>query len=243
MLEFGLLFTVGIIAGFINVMAGGGSALSVPTMILLGYDPSVANGTNRLAILVEAAAGVAAFRQESHAEFHTSWQLAVLTLPGGILGAFYATRIDDALFRRLLGLVLILIVVSLLLPKPAASARARSSLATSLAMFGVGFYGGFIQAGVGFLIMATLTHLMGLSLVKTNMHKVFIVLVFTLPSIAIFGASGNIDWKAGAVLAFGMGGGGWWAARLAVRRGDSLVKLVLGIALLILGAKLIFAPI
>ncbi|MGV6817600.1 MAG: sulfite exporter TauE/SafE family protein [Thiotrichales bacterium] len=242
MLELTILFLVGIVAGFINIMAGGGSALSVPTMILLGYDPTIANGTNRLAILVEAGTGVAAFRRERLADFKTSWKLAWLTLPGGVLGAMYATQIDDGLFTRLLGLVLILIVISLLLPKPAPASVARSPAAISIAMFGIGFYGGFIQAGVGFLIMAALTHLMGLSLLRTNMHKVFIVMIFTLPSILIFAASGNIDWQAGAVLACGMAAGAWGAAHLAVRKGDKAVKVVLAVSLLILGAKLIFAP-
>ncbi len=235
-----ILLSIGCVAGFMNVLAGGGSALTVPIMILMGFDPTVANGTNRLAILVEAGAGVAAFHRERYSDFNTSLRLASYTLPGGLLGAFFAVKIDDRAFTLVLGVVLLFIVASLFLPKPSLSKPHPQphNLFTAFAMFGIGFYGGFLQAGVGFLIMASLTHLAGLSLIATNMHKVFIVMVFTVPSILIFAWSGNIDWSAGAILALGMGAGAWWAVKLAIHRGERIVRAVLAIALVLLAARL-----
>jgi uncharacterized membrane protein YfcA len=237
-----LLFFAGIAVGFINVMAGGGSAVSLPLLIFLGYDAAVANGTNRVAILVEAVAGVASFKKNRHSHFTESLKLSVLTIPGAILGAIYAVRIDDQLFRQILGVVMILIVVSLMLPRPHESAIEKFSRSRKLlvypAMFVIGFYGGFIQAGVGFLLMAALLHLLGESLVRVNMHKTFIVAIFTVPALAIFVLTGNVDWIAALILSLGAGLGGWWAAHVAVRKGDRVIRMVLAVSLILLAIKL-----
>jgi uncharacterized membrane protein YfcA len=112
-----ILCLAGAVAGFLNVLAGGGSALTIPIMIFLGFDATVANGSNRIAIQVEALTAVAAFKKQQHADFPLSLKLSLMTLPGGILGAFYAVNIDDALFTKILGFVMILIVISLMIPK------------------------------------------------------------------------------------------------------------------------------
>ena len=92
--SFIILAVVGAVAGFLNVLAGGGSALTIPLMIFLGYDATVANGSNRIAIQVEALTAVAAYKKNKHSDFPLSLKLALMTLPGGILGAFYAVKID-----------------------------------------------------------------------------------------------------------------------------------------------------
>jgi len=86
-----LLFFVGILAAFLNVTAGGGSSITLPVLIFLGVDPSVANGTNRLAILLQNASASASFRNEKVFQTKETVIYALLTIPGSILGAFYAT--------------------------------------------------------------------------------------------------------------------------------------------------------
>jgi uncharacterized membrane protein YfcA len=93
--------------------------------------------------------------------------------------------------------------------------------------------------GVGFLIMATLFHLLRLDLVFVNMHKVFIVFIYTLPALGIFIWSGNVDWKWGLSLAVGNSCGGWWAAQLAVKNGDNIIRWILLVALFIMALKLL----
>ena len=237
-----LLAAAGAAAGFLNVLAGGGSALTIPLLIFMGYDPTVANGSNRIAIQVEALMAVATFRHNERSDFPLSTKLALMTLPGGILGAFYAVRIDDALFTRILGVVMILIVLSLLLPKArivehAATHRWRGWLAWPV-MFGVGFYGGFVQAGVGFVIMATLLHLFRMQLTDVNMHKVFIVMVFTVPAVALFIATGNVDWFAATALSIGMALGTWTAVKASIRGGEKIIRATLAVALLVIAVKL-----
>ena len=244
-LTFVILAVVGAIAGFLNVMAGGGSALTIPLMIFMGYDATVANGSNRIAIQVEALTAVATFKQNNHADFPLSLKLGLMTLPGAILGAFYAVKIDDALFTKILGGVMALIIVSLMFPKSEIVEHARHhKWAAWLAwpvMTLVGFYGGFVQAGVGFVIMAALLHLYRMDLIKINMHKVFIVMMFTVPAVILFIVTGNVDWFAASALSLGMMAGTWLAVKMAIRKGEKLVRVALGVALTIIAVKLWFS--
>jgi hypothetical protein len=109
----------------------------------------------------------------------------------------------------------------------------------TLAMIVVGFYGAFIQVGVGFLLMASFQYLMKLDLIRVNMHKVFVVFVFTIPALIVFILTDNINWYFGLTLAAGNAFGGWWGAKLSVKKGEKLIKFVLIIAILIMAIKLL----
>jgi len=234
-----LLFGVGSLAGFINVNAGGGSSLTLPTLIFLGLDAAAANGTNRVALLLQNVFAVSSFRKNRFSDFKTSWPLALLTLPGAAAGALAATRVSNLLFRRILGGVLIFIVISLFLSRyrDRATPRPRSPWLYP-ALFGIGFYGGFIQVGVGFLLMAALFHLLRVDLVRVNMHKVFIVLIYTVPALGVFIISGNVVWGYGLALAAGNSLGGWWGAHAAVKGGERIIRIVLAVAVSIMALKL-----
>ena len=243
LIKIALLFLLGIGAGFINVMAGGGSTLTLPMLIFLGLDSSMANGTNRVAILLQNLSAILSFRQEKFSQFKTSLKLAAFTLPGAVIGAIVAVSISNDLFKKILGFIIIGVIITMIIPRSKKDFRAESGTYKPYflypALFGVGFYGGFIQAGVGFLIMATLHYLMKLNLVRVNMHKVFIIFIYTIPALAIFIFTGNINWIYGLVLAGGMSFGGWWSAKLAVKRGEKVVRVVLMIAMLIMALKLL----
>lgn len=240
--NFILLAVVGGVAGFLNVLAGGGSALTIPLMIFLGYDATVANGSNRIAIQVEALSAVAAYKKEKHADFPLSLKLGLMTLPGGILGAFYAVKIDDSLFTKILGVVMVLIIITLMFPKSEVVEHAKnhkwSSWLAWPVMTAVGFYGGFIQAGVGFVIMSALLHLYGMNLVKVNMHKVFITMIFTVPAVLMFIFTGNVNWFAAIALSVGMVVGTYIAVKLSLKKGEKFVRIILGVSLLIIAGKL-----
>ena len=240
--EMAVLLGIGVVAGFLNVMAGGGSTLTLPALIFLGLDPTVANGTNRIAIFIQNIAAITSFKREKYSEFGLSLKMAAFTLPGGILGAIVATRIGDELFQVILGIIMIGIVITMLIPKKKiteADAKTEASWPIYLAMFIIGFYGGFIQAGVGFLLMAALNLLMNLNLVHTNMHKVFIVLVFTIPAIIVFVVTGNMDYILGFVLAIGNAVGGWFSAKVAIKKGEKFIRIILVIAIIIMSLKML----
>lgn len=238
-----ILFGVGLVAGFINVNAGGGSTLTLPTLIFLGLDSSVANGTNRVAIFIQNIFAVISFKKEKYFRLKTSLKLSIFTLPGAIVGAMLAVNISDNLFQKILGIVMIGIIISLIIPKKKAEytddSNGKISWKVYLSMIGIGFYGGFIQVGVGFIIMAAIQNLMKLNLIFVNMHKVFIVLIYTIPALLIFVLSGDVDWVLGLSLAAGNALGGWWAAKFAVKKGEKLIRYVLMAAILIMSAKLL----
>ena len=113
-----LLFIIGSAAGFLNVLAGGGSSLTLPALIFLGLDASVANGTNRIAILIQSISAVHSFKKENYIDSKLSLKLAVLTLPGAIIGAVAAVKISNHTFETILGFVMIGVIISLLIPMP-----------------------------------------------------------------------------------------------------------------------------
>jgi len=239
-----VLFIIGVIAGFTNVMAGGGSALTLPMLVFLGLDGAMANGTNRLAILIQNIFAVYGFRQNKLSAFKKSFTYALVTLPGAIIGALVAVRLDDFWFKKVLGLVIVFVIASMLFPKPKEKMEregksVKSQFILYISLFGIGFYGGFIQAGVGFLLMAALFYFAGLNLLKVNMHKVFIVFLYTIPAFLIFSFSGNVGWILGLILAAGNGLGGWLGAHVSVKKGEKVIRVMLVIVLIGMAVKLI----
>jgi uncharacterized membrane protein YfcA len=239
------LFGVGTIAGFMNVMAGGGSSLSMSALILfMGLEGAMANGTNRVAVALQNVFAVLSFRKREFHDFKGSSRLSAFTLPGAIAGALLANITPDAWFKRILAIVLVGIVCSMLF-----SPKKRNNNTTTIegkktwviypVMLGIGCYGGFIQVGVGFLFMAALYHVLKLDLVHVNMHKVFIVLVYTVPALCIFMRYGNVHWIFGLCLAVGNSFGGWWGAHFAVKGGEKIIRYILALAILIMSAKLL----
>lgn len=238
-----LLIFTGLAAGFINVMVAGGSSLSLPALIFLGLTPTEANGTNRVAILIQNIAAVTSFKKEKYEQFNISLKLALFTVPGGLLGALLAIEIGDDLFQKILGVVLILVAISMLIPTSKKSKVVEGSSNTIsikgyLAMIVAGFYGGFIQVGVGFILMAGIRWGLQTNLIRVNMHKVFIVLVYTIPAFLVFAISDNINYVYGIILAFGNAIGGWWAAKVQVKKGENVIKIFIIIVIVLMSLKL-----
>lgn len=237
------VFAAGTAAGFLNVVAGGGSLITLPILLFLGLPAATANGTNRIAILAQNIAAVASFRRQGFSDARTGLTLAAVTLPGAVAGAFIAVRISETAFRAALATVLVLAVVGLLRPLGGRHyeqcARPRPGAATFLALFGLGFYGGFLQAGVGFLFMVVLHQLLRLDLVRVNMYKVFIVLIYTIPALAVFAVSGNVDLITGLILAAGNATGAVAGARLSVRGGERPIRVVVAVALMLMAVRLV----
>ena len=238
-----LLFFTGILAAFLNVTAGGGSSISVPVLIFLGVDPNMANGTNRLAIMLQNASASASFRNEKVYQTRDTLIYALLTIPGAILGSLYATAISDEAFKKVLGIVLIGVIISILLPKTKNAFENNYKNKYSWLIYPgfvvLGFYGGFIQIGIGLLIIALIENTAGLDLVKTNMHKTFAIMTINIPALIIFVVTGNMNWFLGIALAAGTTVGAWWAAKLSVRKGEKFIRFFFVLALIVISVKLL----
>ena len=255
------LFGAGLVAGTINVLAGGGSFLTLPLLIFLGLPATVANGTNRIAILVQNVGAVWSFNR--HGVMDWSWvrRAALPALLGAGVGTWAAVRIGDASFQRILATLMVVFAVVILLdplrnrlrrvarvgsddPQVESGPPRRPGLsgpAFSASFFAVGMYGGFVQAGVGFFILA-LAMLAGFDLVKGNALKVLVVLVFTPLALFMFAAAGKVDWGMGTVLAGGNLLGGLIGTHLTVLKGHAWVKRVVVVMVLVFAVKLWLTP-
>ena len=243
----GLLFAVGGLAGFINVMAGGGSLLTMPALVFMGMPGPVANGTNRIAILLQNVSAVSSFFKRGFSDFRLSLTLTLCALPGTLLGAWLGTHLTGDWFNRVLAAVMV--VVMILMARGTTrkedannneTVSHKRTVIAHLLMVIAGLYGGFIQAGVGFIMMAILHRVLRLDLVRVNMHKVFIVGVYTLFALAVFAWNGQVRWMEGLILAAGNMTGGWISAGFAVEKGEKPIRILLNILLVILALKLLF---
>lgn len=240
-----LLVVVGVVAGWLNVLAGGGSLLTVPVMVFMGIPGPVANGTNRIAILMQNITAIGAFRQRGFSNFKLSLTLALAASVGAIAGANVGVRLEGEWFNRVLALVMIGVMLLMWTDKGGKKDKTGGEQAQRLwlghvLMIGAGFWGGFIQIGVGFILMPILHRVMGLNLVLTNMHKVFIIAVYTVFALWVFAAQLELMWWIGLWLALGNSIGGWLGAHTTIVHGEAWIRRVLNAALAIFIIKLLF---
>ena len=210
-------------------------------LIFLGLPGNVANGTNRVAIVAQNASAVTSFFKQGYADLRTMLTLALCAVPGAALGAYLGTQVSGELFNRILGgLMILLLILMSRKPRDAeVTEKPKRLVLGHLLMVAVGFYGGFIQAGVGFFLMAVLYRVVGLDLVRVNAFKVFIVGIYTLVALAIFADKGQVLWLLGAALAVGTTAGGWIGAHYTVKRGEGLIRVILNVVLVVMAIRLL----
>jgi len=235
------LLVAGLLAGFINTLAGGGSLLTLPALIFAGLPSPIANATNRVGVLLQNVVASVQFYRKKQLDIREALWLGLPALLGAILGTFLAVDIDRVLFDRILGAVLILILITLFLKPSMWIEQKKRNLPLWLQVpifFVIGIYGGFIQAGVGFLLILALAGAIGHELVKSNALKVAIVLLFTGVSLLIFALSGKVVWIYGFILSLGNMTGAYFGVRFAVKGGAKQVRWVVVGAVLISSLKL-----
>ena len=219
--------------------------LSVPVMIFLGVPGTVANGTNRIAILPQNISAVWAFYRKGFSNFKLSLSLGACTIPGTLIGSILASRIPNDQFNTLLAIIMVIVLIIMMLPEPKTIEQNQTPsknrmIAGHLLMVLIGFWGGFIHIGVGFLLMPTLNRVMQLDLITTNAHKVFIVMCYTVVALAVFSAELELIWKYGIALGVGTWIGGWLAANMQVKNGIGPIKATLNVVIVAFIIKLLF---
>lgn len=242
--QLALLTATGIAAGILNVMAGGGSLLSVPMMLFLGLPGPVANGSNRISIIAQNIVAVRTFFRRGFSDFRLSLTLSACALPGAILGSLVGVRLEGEWFERVLALVMIGVLILMRMDSkkrkgPSLELTRGRYWAGHALMFAAGCWGGFIQVGVGFILMPILHRVMGLDLVRTNAHKVFIALSYNLIAIAIYASLVSIHWGFGLALALGNAIGGYFGARFSVAGGEVWIRRVFTGVLVVFILKLL----
>jgi len=240
-----LVPVTGFIAGFINTLAGSGSLITLPVLILLGLPANVANGTNRVGILIQNIVAVSTFRRYGHLEGQRPAPLIIPSAIGAVFGAQLAVNLDETLLRRTIaGLMIFMLILVIARPRRWLEAHdGEPGLPYPwrfVIFFAIGAYGGFIQAGVGFFLLAGLVLGAGYSLVGSNAVKNLIVLFFTIAALVVFVWNDQVRWGLGLLLAAGNACGAWIAARMAISRGAPFVRWTLIVILALASARMVF---
>ncbi|MBI3158492.1 MAG: sulfite exporter TauE/SafE family protein [Chloroflexi bacterium] len=230
---FPLAVLAGFLSGFINTVAGSGSLITLPLLIFIGLPATVANGTNRIAILLQNVVAASSFQKRGVLDIRGTLLLGIPAVVGSILGAQIAVDLDEVLMRQVIGAVMILMLAIIILKPDRWLVASREqvqglpSLALVLVFFAIGVYGGFIQAGVGIFLLGGLVLGAGYDLVRGNAAKVGIVLLFTISALLVFVRNDQVEWLIGTVMAVGSMFGAWVGAKFAIEQGSVWVRRLL----------------
>lgn len=243
--EYLLITGVGFLAAFMNTVGGGGSLFSVPILTFLGLPITMANATSRVAILFQNIFAVVGFKSKGVAlPWPYSLYLGLSSLGGGIMGSMLASRVADEVFTKIfVGIMFFSVFLIIYDPfklKGTEKLDTKSQIIGSIFFFFLGIYGGFVQAGIGFMVIAVLSLVNRLNLVTSNYVKVFAAIVYTGVSVIVFGIEGKIMWNIGLVLAVGHALGGWYASRWSVSAGEVWIKRVMIASIIAMAIKLWF---
>lgn len=245
-MEYILILIAGVAAGFINTVAGGGSLITLPILIFMGLPSATANGTNRVALLAQSISVTINFKNKGYFYPKLILLLGIPAMLGSIVGSNIAINLPDEIFNKILGFVMI-VVLLLIITRPEKrflknetfdNLEGMRKWIAIIAFFFVGIYGGFIQAGIGFVMIVTLSLITGFSLVKISSIKMSIVMVYTLSALSVFIMNGNVDWGLGILLAVGNSVGGYIGSNFAINKGDKYIRWIITISVIIMAGKL-----
>jgi uncharacterized membrane protein YfcA len=226
-----LLLAAGLIAGVINTLAGGGSNLTLPALMMLGLPADIANGTSRVAIVFQCMVAVKGFDKHNSLDRPAIVPILIPTVLGGILGAVFAAVIPVGYLKPVL-LLTILSMSAIILLRPTVLSPPEGTPILSptdsnrgwWGLFGAGLYGGFVQAGVGFILLAALAGILRYDLKRANALKMACTLAFTSVALLVFIAFDQVMWVPGLILAMGSMTGAHFAVKIAINASQNTIK-------------------
>ena len=238
-----ILLFCGLLSGAINTLAGGGSLITLPMMIFLGLPPTIANGTNRVQLIFQNIFAVYGFKTKGISNFKFSSYLSISAVLGSIIGAYIAIDFNENDFKKLLSIIMILVMFSILLNNKRETLeinKIKNKWPSILIFFFIGIYGGFIHAGVGFLMILTLSKINYLKIAHSNSIKVFVALIFSTAAFLIFLYEGKVNWIYGINIGIGSALGGFFASRWSYNKSDKKFRYFLSLIILIMAIRLWF---
>lgn len=242
LIEIVILIVSGLLVGFINTLAGGGSIISLSILMFLGLPANVANGTNRVAIFIQNIAAVGSFKQQKVLDQKKGFWLAIPATIGGVIGAWIAVDLNEEIIEKAIAIVMLIMMI-VILYKPQRWLKGKEELQTKkisvgqiILFFIIGIYGGFLHMGVGYALLAGIVLGAGYDLVKANAIKVLIIFIWSPVILLVFLINGQINLYYGLVLSIGNVIGALIASRLAVKQGAGFVRWVIIIIILLTAA-------
>lgn len=240
-----LLVGSGVVVGFINTLAGGGTIISLSVFMLLGLPPVTANGTHRIAATFQTLTSSVTFVRKRVLNLRQGLLLSIPIVVGSLIGALIAVKIDQKLFKHLIAVVMLLMLVFVVW-KPQLWLKGKMMGSVAILrwwhyglFFAIGIYGGFVHVGVGYLLIIAGVLGLGLDLVRSNALKVFVVFVYTPLTLLVFLWKGQACWSFGLTHALGNVAGAWLAARYAVEWGANFVRWVIVVVIVLSSGQLL----
>lgn len=246
--DLALVAGAGLLAGAVNAVAGGGTLLTFPALLLAGLNPVAANITSSVGLISGYAGGSLAYRRELQGQRQRARSLVLVSVVGGIVGAVLLLVTPASAFRALVPYLVLLSCALLAVQPRLAAVLARHRPGADLALplrVGVGVaavYGSYFGAGLGVLLLAVLGTLVADDLQRLNALKGVLSLVVNVVGVLIFLASGRVVWTAAAVLAVTAAVGASLGVSVARRLPAAWLRgcvialgTVVGIALLVTG--------
>ncbi len=243
-LEVIALIVSGVFVGFINTLAGGGTIISLSLFMFMGLPADVANGTNRIAVILQNLTSTASFKTQKLLDSRKAIVLAIPAVIGSIIGAQLSVEIDEATFEKAIGLVMLMMIYFMLV-KPDKWIKGQLSLQEKkvswqqlIIFFFIGIYGGFVQVGVGYFLLAGIVLSAGYDLVRANAIKGFIVLFYTIFALLVFIFNDKVNWQFGLIHSIGNVTGAFIASRYALSWGAGFIRWFIIVIILITSADL-----
>lgn len=247
LLESLTLIVLGLLAGVINTLAGGGSNLTIPALMVLGMPPDVANATNRVGVILQAIVGAFGFKKHDKLPTQDFKAIIMPLLIGSLVGGATASYAPQSLLKFLL-LGAMLAVATIVLVRPNVIAPPAGTIPHTVAekpqsfwwLLLAGFYGGFVQAGVGFILITAFAGVLRYDLVSSNALKVLATVFFTGVALVIFIINDQVRWMPGLILAVGTMIGAHIGVKMALNISQQSLKWFLFIMTLAASAAAIW---
>ena len=229
-----LLSLAGVLAGVVNTVSGGGSNLTVPLLMIMGLPADMANASNRVGILAQCVVSVRGFSQRKVLETQDLRGILMPTMLGGLVGAVMASFAPNWLLKPvLLSVIVGLALITLLKPdlvvpvQGEAVKRVAESRRGFWMLFAAGIYGGFVQAGVGLILMASLAGALRYQMLQANALKLLCTVSFTVVALLVFVWRGQVVWLPALALAVGTMVGGYLGVKLAMKLNNEMFRWML----------------
>jgi len=241
-----LVLIVGLFAGIVNTVVGGGSLISVPLLIISGLPAHIAIGTNRFAMIFNT--GVAAI------DYHkkVKYEIRMLILPtffasiGSALGANIVLQINEGLLEFIIAVFMIIMGIIIFYKKELGLKKETKPVTRKkyyfivLLSFALGVYGGFYGAGVSTMFSFLFVSFLGISFLKSAGITRFIVTALSIIAALIFFLNLKIDFLYGSLLTLSFILGAKIGVRIAVKVGNLWIRRFIIFLILITSVKLIF---
>lgn len=231
-----LIFIAAIAAGFINAIAGGGTLITFPVLLYLGFPPVVANVTNTVALVPGTIGGMWGQRSDFKSQYQSLLKLLPVAVLGGIIGGLFILNTSEKIFSSLVPFLILgatLLLASQAKIKKWVVSRIghvhhakRNKRIMLFLVFLASVYGGYFGAGLGVILMAVLGLVIDDSLNRLNFLKQALAFSINLAAAIYFSFSGKVEWMVSFVMIFGTITGGFLGGKLAGKMNPEILRWI-----------------